>query len=216
MDVLRVAAQSPSQRRTASPPPQVALGTYLARWSPADLPKPTDRNPGKVRDWIDAVFVKKRFYAEPQFASERAAPEAGGGERGHLAAPAAMPRCEWVVGGGRLGGRLLPFPHSRPRLPLRVPVPPPHPAPRHPPVPASSAWVRATRPRPRPRPRPRGTRSLTSPIPLPRLLPPGATAGGRRLTLPSQPCWWCLLRLRRPHRRLRAGPRLTPRRRAPR
>ncbi|CAL5223383.1 g5891 [Coccomyxa viridis] len=41
----------------------VALATYLAKWNPRDAPKPIDRNIGKVRDWIDLVFVKKRFYS---------------------------------------------------------------------------------------------------------------------------------------------------------
>ncbi|KAK9830238.1 hypothetical protein WJX72_010505 [[Myrmecia] bisecta] len=42
---------------------KVAEQTYLAKWSPSDLPRPTDRHPSKVRDWIDAVYVKKRFYS---------------------------------------------------------------------------------------------------------------------------------------------------------
>ena len=90
---------------------QVAMGTFLARWSPDDLPKPTDRSPSKIRDWIEAVFVRKRFYAEPQFrsldggggggsggasasasgrpaSSHPASPSLASPERGHLAAPA--------------------------------------------------------------------------------------------------------------------------------
>lgn len=75
------------------------MGTFLARWSPDDLPKPTDRAPIKIRDWIEAVFVRRRFYAEPVFRSldgGGAAPSASGRpvspalaslEQGHLAAP---------------------------------------------------------------------------------------------------------------------------------
>ena len=47
------------------------LGTYLARWSPSDLPKPTGREPARVADWVEAVFVRKRFYAEPDIGSGR-------------------------------------------------------------------------------------------------------------------------------------------------
>lgn len=83
------------------------MGTFLARWSPDDLPKPVDRSPTKIRDWIEAVFVRKRFYAEPQFrsldggggggasasargrTSHPASPALASPERGHLAAPAA-------------------------------------------------------------------------------------------------------------------------------
>lgn len=42
---------------------RIAAYTYLAKWSPSDLQKPTDRNTGKIKDWIDAVYVKKRFYS---------------------------------------------------------------------------------------------------------------------------------------------------------
>lgn len=49
----------------------LVLGTYLARWSPSDLPKPTGREPASIADWVEAVFVKKRFYAEPDIGSGR-------------------------------------------------------------------------------------------------------------------------------------------------
>ena len=49
----------------------LVLGTYLARWSPSDLPKPTGREPARIADWVEAVFVRKRFYAEPDIGSGR-------------------------------------------------------------------------------------------------------------------------------------------------
>ena len=50
----------------------LVLGTYLARWSPSDLPpRPTGREPARIADWVEAVFVKKRFYAEPDIGSGR-------------------------------------------------------------------------------------------------------------------------------------------------
>lgn len=48
---------------------RIGAYTYLAKWSPSDLQKPTDRNTGKIRDWIDAVYVKKRFYSAEAAAS---------------------------------------------------------------------------------------------------------------------------------------------------
>ena len=72
---------------------QIGAYTYLAKWSPSDLQKPTDRhvtlcslqvpavtsirmtipcfcrNTGKIKDWIDAVYVKKRFYSAEAAAS---------------------------------------------------------------------------------------------------------------------------------------------------
>lgn len=41
----------------------VAEQVYLAKWRPTDLPRPVDRNPAKIKDWIDAVYQKKRFYS---------------------------------------------------------------------------------------------------------------------------------------------------------
>ncbi|CAL8470830.1 g10372 [Coccomyxa elongata] len=41
-----------------------ALASYLAKWTPRDAPKPVDRNVAKIRDWIDLVFVKKRYYSK--------------------------------------------------------------------------------------------------------------------------------------------------------
>ena len=54
------------------------MGTFLARWSPADLPRPADRAPAKVRDWVDAVFAKRRFYAEPDIGRGREVRKAWG------------------------------------------------------------------------------------------------------------------------------------------
>ncbi|KAL0029330.1 hypothetical protein WJX79_010629 [Trebouxia sp. C0005] len=48
---------------------RIGAYTYLAKWSPSDLQKPTDRNTGKIKDWIDAVYVKKRFYSAEAAAS---------------------------------------------------------------------------------------------------------------------------------------------------
>ncbi|KAL3162547.1 hypothetical protein ABBQ32_010201 [Trebouxia sp. C0010 RCD-2024] len=42
---------------------RVGAYTYLAKWSPSELQKPLDRNTSKIKDWIDAVYVKKRFYS---------------------------------------------------------------------------------------------------------------------------------------------------------
>ena len=51
--------------------PQEASAKYLAKWSYRELAKPTDRSTGKIKDWIDAVFVKKRFYDPAAHASPR-------------------------------------------------------------------------------------------------------------------------------------------------
>lgn len=80
------------------------LGTYLARWSPSDLPKPTGREPARIADWVEAVFVKKRFYAEPDIGSGRVR---------------VVPRCfltwrekgGWEKG-GRFGAKCISFPCS--------------------------------------------------------------------------------------------------------
>ncbi|KAK9802881.1 hypothetical protein WJX73_000451 [Symbiochloris irregularis] len=45
----------------------VALAQYLAKWSPRDLPKPTDRRPDQIKSWIDAVYKQKRFYDSSGF-----------------------------------------------------------------------------------------------------------------------------------------------------
>lgn len=42
---------------------RVGAYTYLAKWSPSELQKPVDRNTSKIKDWIDAVYIKKRFYS---------------------------------------------------------------------------------------------------------------------------------------------------------
>ena len=82
----------------------LVLGTYHARWSPSDLPKPTGREPARIADWVEAVFVKKRFYAEPDIGSGRVR---------------VVPRCfltwrekgGWEKG-GRFGAKCISFPRS--------------------------------------------------------------------------------------------------------
>lgn len=53
---------------------RVGAYTYLAKWSPSDLQKPVDRNTGKIKDWIDAVYIKKRFYSAEAAASAMHSP----------------------------------------------------------------------------------------------------------------------------------------------
>ncbi|KAK9842336.1 hypothetical protein WJX81_007487 [Elliptochloris bilobata] len=67
----------------------VALAKYLAKWSPSDLPKPIDRSVAKVRDFIEIVFVKRRFYSAdaPVPSSLRRLPEDGWAAFGDAAPP---------------------------------------------------------------------------------------------------------------------------------
>lgn len=44
--------------------PQECHRFYLARWEVKDLAKPLDRTPQKIKDWIEAVYVKKRYFSE--------------------------------------------------------------------------------------------------------------------------------------------------------
>ena len=44
------------------PPPQPFVAHYLAKWTQAQLPKPTDRNADRIREWIQAVYETKRFF----------------------------------------------------------------------------------------------------------------------------------------------------------
>jgi hypothetical protein len=44
---------------------QKFLATYCAKWMPSSLPRPTDRSPQRLKEWIEGVYISKRFYEEP-------------------------------------------------------------------------------------------------------------------------------------------------------
>lgn len=46
--------------------------TYCATWTPSGLTRPTDRHPERSKEWIDAIYVMKRFHRD---APTRRAPE---------------------------------------------------------------------------------------------------------------------------------------------
>ncbi|KAK9839892.1 hypothetical protein WJX84_001153 [Apatococcus fuscideae] len=56
---------------------QEAAAAYLSKWTPSEVAKPTDRNPQKIRDWIDAVYVKKRFHGPKKLQRPSPSPSVG-------------------------------------------------------------------------------------------------------------------------------------------
>ncbi|KAK9833649.1 hypothetical protein WJX74_001742 [Apatococcus lobatus] len=56
---------------------QEAASAFLSKWTPSELAKPTDRNPQKIRDWIDAVYVKKRFHGPKKLQRPSPSPSTG-------------------------------------------------------------------------------------------------------------------------------------------
>lgn len=43
-------------------PLQAFAASFLAKWSQTQLPKPTDRNVDRIKEWIREVYESKRFY----------------------------------------------------------------------------------------------------------------------------------------------------------
>ncbi len=44
--------------------PQVAAAKYLARHDPSkDIRKPTDKAPQRIKIWVQAVFIDKKYYS---------------------------------------------------------------------------------------------------------------------------------------------------------
>ncbi|KAL3141069.1 hypothetical protein ABBQ38_003425 [Trebouxia sp. C0009 RCD-2024] len=61
--ILKGLLRQPDNKRCINCETLVGAYTYLAKWSPSELQKPLDRNTSKIKDWIDAVYIKKRFYS---------------------------------------------------------------------------------------------------------------------------------------------------------
>jgi len=93
------------------------FATYCATWTPASLPRPTDRHPERTREWIEAVYQAKRFYADipADFAAPEGSPKAVASGAGASVASTAS-----VNGDNEVAVLAL---EGLPRLQLSIPKP---------------------------------------------------------------------------------------------
>lgn len=73
---------APAARALRCPPlsdAQAFAAEYLATWQASTLPKPTNRVPAKIKEWIQVVFQEQRFRGPPKKASspQQRAPSLG-------------------------------------------------------------------------------------------------------------------------------------------
>eukprot|EP00878_Enallax_costatus_P021129 GHUV01022362.1.p1 GENE.GHUV01022362.1~~GHUV01022362.1.p1 ORF type:complete len:252 (+),score=68.62 GHUV01022362.1:111-866(+) len=86
---------------------QVAAYRYLARYTPdKDLRKPVDRNPQRVRIWIQTVFIDKRFYSADAPVPRRSQEGSGASTPAALTSPAGSLRRSSSSREGSLAGPL--------------------------------------------------------------------------------------------------------------
>ncbi|WIA37933.1 hypothetical protein OEZ86_001310 [Tetradesmus obliquus] len=97
---------------------QVAAYRFLARYTPdKDLRKPVDRNPQRIRTWIQTVFMDKRYFSAdapiPRRSADGAAAAAGSGSAGGLVlSPSASLRRAGSMREGSVATSPLPSPAS--------------------------------------------------------------------------------------------------------
>lgn len=45
---------------------QAFIASYLATWTPHTFGKPVDRTPGRIKQWIQTVYIDARFKGTPK------------------------------------------------------------------------------------------------------------------------------------------------------